>query len=59
MIIMLLCSCVSAARTTWKQAKKTYHSMVEYYTRDVENKFEKYFGLSSSNKRNSGLLWYD
>ena len=37
MIIMLLCSCVSAARTTWKQAKKTYHSMVEYYTRDVEN----------------------
>ena len=34
---MLLCSCVSAARTTWKQAKKTYHSMVEYYTRDVEN----------------------
>lgn len=37
MIIMLLCSCISAARTTWKQAKKTYHSMVEYYTRDVEN----------------------
>ena len=37
MIIMLLCSCVSAARTTWKQAKKTYHSIVEYYTRDVEN----------------------
>lgn len=37
MIIMLLCSCVSAARTTWKQAKKTYHSMVEYYMRDVEN----------------------
>ena len=37
MIIMLLCSCISAARTTWKQAKKTYHSMGEYYTRDVEN----------------------
>lgn len=37
MIIMLLCSCVSAARKTCKQAKKTYHSMVEYYTRDVEN----------------------
>ena len=46
MIIMLLCSCVSAARTTWKQAKKTYHSMVEYYTRDVEN-----------NLRNICKLW--
>ena len=43
---MFLCSCVSAARTTWKQAKKTYHSMVEYYLLRISETAD-YYGMTN------------